>query len=174
MAPARELPDRLDLLRRFSYDADAGTLRWKYREDASPQWNGRFAGKAAGSLSKSQGRMVVNVGGRLLLVHRVIWKMVYGADPLEDIDHIDGDPTNNTLSNLRMASKFENMRNARKRRGKYLPKGVSFHKGAGRYRATVYLNRQHVHLGLFSTPEEAHAAYCRVAQKHFGRFARFE
>jgi len=172
MPVARELPSQNTLLELLNYDPLTGELRWKFRPEGPPQWNGKWAGKLAGGVSKSQGHMVLNIGRRLMLVHRIIWKMVYGVDPPHDLDHRDGDPTNNRLSNLRSATHFQNMRNKKPHRGKELPKGVSLHK-CGRYRASIYINSRCRHLGLFDDPDEAHAVYCAAAAVAFGEFARF-
>ena len=53
-------------------------------------------------------------------------------------------------------------------------KGTWLHKASGLYAAQVTVNYTPHHLGYFKTPEEAHAAYCEAAEKHFGEFARRE
>lgn len=172
MPAPKPLPPQELLLTLLDYDGLSGELRWRPRPHGPPQWNGKWAGKLAGGISKSNGHMVINIGRRLLLVHRVIWKMVYGADPPHDLDHKDGDPTNNRLDNLRSATKHQNLRNSKLHRGKALPKGVSLHKD-GRLRASIYVNGRCRHLGLFDDPETAHQAYRRAAVAAFGEFARF-
>lgn len=167
------LPSLEELQTAFRYEPDTGLLYWRARPDRSPQWNGRHAGKIAGAPSKSQGRIVVNFLYRPVLVHRVIWKMVHGEDAPADIDHIDGDPTNNRIGNLRLATKHQNLRNSRLHFGKLTPKGVSFDKRSGKFRASIYLEGRCKHLGHFPDPETAHAAYCAAAREHFGEFARF-
>lgn len=168
----KSLPSKDELEKSFSYDRETGLLYWRARDDRRPQWNGRFAGQRAGGPSPSHGRIVVNLGRRLVLAHRVIWKMVHGEDPPLDIDHIDGDPTNNRLSNLRLATKHQNLRNAKRHRGKALPKGVTLDKKRGNYRANIYIAGRQRHLGNFDDPAQAHAAYCAAAREHFGEFAR--
>jgi len=172
MPKARDLPTQSELLEFLSYDPETGLLRWRYRPAGPPQWNGKHAGQIAGSISKSQGHMVVNIGGRLLLVHRVIWKMVYGED-VPEIDHEDTDATNNRLMNLRRATHHQNMQNARRHAGKDLPKGVSLRKRSGRFRSAIYLGGRQTFLGEFDSPAAAHAAYCAAAAVR-GEFARFD
>lgn len=170
----KQLPSHADLLQWLNYDPASGILRWRLRADRSPQWNGKWAGQPAGGPSKSNGHHVLSLCGKPVLAHRVIWKMSYGVDAPNDIDHRDGDPLNNRLTNLRLATKHQNLRNSKLHRGKNLPKGVSWHHGAGRYRASIYLSGKCKHLGLFDTPVGAHEAYKRAAGAAFGEFARFQ
>lgn len=96
-----------------------------------------------------------------------------GEDPANDVDHLDGDTANNRWRNLRPATKHQNLRNSRLHRGKALPKGVSHCAGTWRLRASIYVDGKQKHLGMFDTPDEAHAAYRAAAQAAFGEFARF-
>ncbi len=173
MPMVRALPSQAELRAMFDYDRTTGVLYWKRRADRSPQWNGRRAGTVAGSLECCPGRCVINIMNRLVLAHRVVWKLVYGEDAPLDIDHIDGDATNNRLENLRLATKHQNLRNSKLHRGKLTPKGVSYDKRNGKYRASIYVEGKCRHLGHFGDPNTAHAAYCAAARQHFGEFARF-
>ena len=68
------------------------------------------------------------------------------------IDHIDGDKTNNCISNLRVVTQQENQFNRK-------CKGYTFDKASGKYKAIIKLNQKSIHIGLFDTKEEAHQAY---------------
>lgn len=95
-----------------------------------------------------------------------------GEFPEQDVDHINGDPLDNRWDNLRRASKHENLRNCSVHKdNKAGLKGVCVTRK--RPTAQIYLNGKRTHLGTFDTVEEAHAAYCAAAEKHFGEFARF-
>jgi hypothetical protein len=48
---------------------------------------------------------------------------------------------------------------------------VSFHKASGKWIAQICINGKKKHLGLFSTPELAYAAYCKAALEYHGKFA---
>ena len=41
-------------------------------------------------------------------------------------------------------------------------------KDGNRYRATIYVNRKAIHIGMFDTPEEAALAYNEKSREHFG------
>lgn len=109
-------------------------------------------------------------------LHRVIMSRMLEREllPTEHVDHIDGNGLNNMRSNLRLATRTENVRNSKRpvtNTSGY--KGVSWHKARNKWRATIQVNNKHIHLGLFDTPEEAYAAYCEAAIKYHGEFANF-
>lgn len=101
-------------------------------------------------------------------------RLLLNALPSQFVDHVDGNGMNNTRANLRIATKQQNQANVRKRlsnRTGY--KGVQQHHD-GRFRARIQVKGVGIHLGMFNTAEEAYAAYCTAARKHFGEFARIE
>ncbi len=66
----------------------------------------------------------VGINGKMYLIHRVIYEMLHGKIPEgKQVDHIDGDPSNNSPSNLRLVSQPENQRNMKK--GKRNKSGVA-------------------------------------------------
>ncbi|OKP31351.1 HNH endonuclease [Serratia fonticola] len=95
------------------------------------------AGMIAGSLNHN-GYYHVMLKGIRYQAHRIIYEMLYGEiRPGWLVDHADGDPTNNKISNLRLASHSDNTVNSKKRKRKSnLPKGI--HEAApGYYAAQV-------------------------------------
>lgn len=71
-----------------------------------------LAGDCAGSLHKTLGYWFVSVGGRKYLAHRIVFELVTGEIPLGyEIDHKDGDRSNNLVSNLQAVPKRINTRN---------------------------------------------------------------
>lgn len=113
-------PTVLRLLLR--YEPETGKLFWRRRTRAwfrsdgdAARWNTRFA-DAEGFTAKSGGRYYTGTFlGRDVLAHRAAWAIVHGEWP-EVIDHLDGDKTNNRISNLRSVSLLENNRNLPKKR----------------------------------------------------------
>jgi hypothetical protein len=89
------------------------------------------------------------------------------------LDHIDGDRSNNRIENLREATVSENGRNASGWRNRLhkLPKGVIRDKK--KFNARIKIHYKSIHLGNFSTPEEASQAYQDAAKKIHGEFAKF-
>lgn len=168
MATPRPLPSREVLAHYFSYDAETGLLTWRIR----PCHN-VFAGDKAGTPSH-QGYLRVMLKKRLLIVHRIVWKMVTGEEPGEEMDHINGDPADNRFANLRNATHAENQRNKGLSRNNTVGfKGVRRTDHRSRpWRTDIRLNGKKIFVGNFATPEEAHAAYCAAARGLHGAFAR--
>jgi hypothetical protein len=90
------------------------------------------------------------------------------------IDHRDGNRANNRWSNLRLATQSENSANRHRHINNTSGfKGVSLCKW-GKWRACIEKNGRKIHLGMYDTPQAAHAAYVAAARKLFGEFARTE
>lgn len=90
------------------------------------------------------------------------------------IDHIDGDPRNNRITNLRSVSMSENLANQKLRSdSSTMVKGVRLH-GWGSYSARITFRGRTHHLGSFATLEEATAARREAAERLHGEFARHE
>lgn len=106
--------------------------------------------------------------GRQVWMHRLILAAPKGFD----VDHIDGNGLNNRRENLRLASVSENRRNVHVAVAKSGFKGVSPGRSGRKWRAQIQVDKKKIHLGTFSTKEEACAAYDRAALKYFGEFAR--
>ncbi len=108
-------------------------------------------------------------------LHNVIYYRVNKQDisPQFIIDHIDNDPLNNRRSNLREVTFSQNLYNSKKRDKTQL-KGAHFNKRDKRWTSTITTNGKIIWLGSFSTPEEAHAAYCEASKKYHGEFGRTE
>lgn len=123
------------------------------------------------------------IGGRKnhqkLYMHRLIMERILGR-PLvkgEEVDHVNLNKRDNRRENLRLATHKDNMHNVGR-----LPTSTTGFKGVTRsklcpsrpYRAYIVVNGKQKHLGHYSTPEEAHKAYCEAATKYYGEFARYE
>jgi len=150
----------------LSYDPETGVFLWL----VAP--NRRFrVGTRAGGIYRV-GYRYINLFRRAYLEHRLVWLYVHGEWPVSDIDHINRDPLDNRLANLRVATRSENNANTGLRRNNTSGfKGVSFHKKAGRWQARMTVNGRGRSLGLYATPEAAHAAYAAAAQTVHGEFA---
>jgi hypothetical protein len=98
-------------------------------------------------------------------MHRLIWELEYGLPVPGSIDHINGNRLDNRVCNLRAATlslqALNNRGQSDKKSG--LPVGVFFERDSRKnpYISTTVYKRKSYHLGSFSTPEEAHAAYVR-------------
>ncbi len=110
-------------------------------------------------------------------VQRIVWKLEYGEEPKELIDHKDGDKLNNRIDNLREANNFENSQNKKAQSNNKLGiKGVHYRKNSensGKYRAKIHHQNKYHHLGMFNTAEEASLAYQKASLKYHGEFGNF-
>lgn len=166
MLTAEEVRSLLD------YDPVTGEFTWKWRNDYLPQWNARYAGRRAGSLTRD-GYCSIRLGGHHHKAHRLAWLHFYGELPSAQIDHINGERSDNRIANLRLATQIQNSANAGIRRAnKSGFKGVSWDRGRRKFRAQIRNGITNTHLGRFDTPEEAHAAYVAAALKMHGDFTR--
>jgi hypothetical protein len=148
----------------FDYDPDTGVICW--RKSLNPK---RIKDGSAILPHKSNMYGRVGVDGKHYSLHRVAWLLSYGQWPDGLIDHINGNPLDNRLCNLRVVNHTQNRRNSKRPiTNKSGFKGVCFEKKPRRWRAYVYVNRKRIHIGYFDTPEEAHLAYCAAAATHFG------
>ena len=162
-------PDPDLVARTFDYDTMTGALIWKWRPrdmfKSDLAWTGinkRYTGKRAGHTHTcTVGKKYVQVWfcGRLHYAHRIVWVMHYG--PIPDgmqIDHIDGDGTNNRLSNLRIVTASENKRNMRKLKTNTTGyTGVYRDARTGEYYARVAYRDGMMTLGRAKTAEAAYA-----------------
>jgi len=154
----------------YSYDSATGNFAW--RVDRGYQAK---AGNIAGT-TNALGYRCIRLEGKQVLGHRLAWAMTYGMLPSQEIDHVNGDPSDNRLENLREASHQQNMINrcmpANNTSGM---KGVSIHKQSGRWRARIKNPKgKYEHIGMYDSAEFAHAAYQNEALKLHGEYARKE
>ncbi len=97
-----------------------------------------------------------------VLIHRLVWQHAHGQIPDGlQIDHINGVRTDNRICNLRLVTNAQNSQNRVNphRNSRSGVKGVTWHKAAMRWCAVIGYSGERYHLGLFSTIEEAKAAY---------------
>lgn len=161
--------DRLrDVLR---YSPETGLFHWRVMCSAR-----RPAEMLAGDKKKDSGYVLIGVDCVRYRAHRLAWLYMTGQWPALQVDHIDGDRSNNRWVNLREATQRQNSANMRRRDSNRCGvKGVSIYRGDSgyvSYRANICLHNKTHYLGCFQTAEEAQAAYAEAAREHFGEFAR--
>lgn len=106
-------------------------------------------------------------------VHRLAWLYMHGVMPSKHIDHINGDKSDNRISNLRECDRSQNLQNTKKRTDNTSGcKGVSWHKQLQRWAVRACINGKYKHLGLFHNIEEARKCYERHATQNHGQFYR--
>ena len=127
-----------------------------------------IGGKPAGG---KYGQVNITKHGRYLS-HRVAWFLYYGEQPPNIIDHINGDPTDNRIENLRAATVAENLRNQATRKDNTSGfKGVCACPSGNGWTASIRAGKV-IHIGTYATKDEAAIAYAaasKVLHKEFGR-----
>ena len=146
--------DRLKEL--LHYDPETGN--WMWLQDKSSARCGDEAGTVT-----TQGYRVVKLDGKLHRLHRLAWLYITGSWPLSTVDHINGVRLDNRWANLRTVSQRSNCTNKAAHRAGRLP-GCYYWQARGRWRATVSINGQSTHIGMYATEQEAHQAYLRALE----------
>jgi hypothetical protein len=150
----------------IDYDPVTGEMTWALRprhhfrtDKGFRLWKARFAGTKPGSLD-AKGYTRIPINGVTFRAHRLAWLLVYGEDAVGEIDHINGDRSDNRIANLRTVKAGHNARNM-----KLYTTNTSGHSGVawradlGRWAASIGVGAQKKQaLGFFDTKEEAVAA----------------
>ena len=106
---------------------------------------------------------------------RLVWYAVNGPIPEGmQINHINHNTSDDRISNLELVTPKENTRYRRKNKRNssgYTGVRKLLRKNKTLYRASIYVDGKHLHLGLFSSPEEAALAYNNAALLHFRQYA---
>lgn len=153
----------------LSYNQNTGKLSWRKSTGKKAK-----VGKEAGCITHLQANrhIDVRVDGKAYRAHRVIWLIVCGEWPTDDVDHANGDATDNRLCNLRAASRTQNMANKRMHKNNRSGvKGVFWDTQRKKWRAQVRKDRKNHYAGHFTDKYEAGAAYLAKARELHGNFA---
>jgi len=117
----------------------------------------------------SHGYACARVGRARLLMHRLLTVAPSGVE----VDHANADRADNRLANLRLCDRTQNQQNRRlNTSSKSGYKGVSWHKGRGRWAARIMASGRAVSLGYFDDASDAARAYDDACVRLFGAFAR--
>ena len=113
------------------------------------------------------GYNTISINGKMIKRHRIIGFCFLGLDNIigiagadDCIDHINGTPLDNRVSNLRITTHQGNNHNRTK------SKGYSFHKHAKKFQAKITLNNKTIHIGYYTTEQDAHQAYITAKNKY--------
>ena len=137
------------------FDYSEGNLIWRVNKGRSKK------GSIAGS-KDSKGYLQVKLNQKPYRLHRLIW-LWHEKELPEQIDHIDRNPLNNKIENLRKATASMNQWNTKKADG-----GVSFHKASNKWRARIKIHNKEIYLGVFEDFEQARQVREEAARKRWG------
>ena len=133
-----------DLIQHMFYDPLTGVLS---------RTSGRYKGSKG--CVNSDGAISISFNGLKHKAHRLIWLYVYGVWP-DVIDHVNGNPSDNRLSNLRNVTQETNLRNMKLSvRNKSGCTGVCYSTNHNKWMVQVGLGNGKKYSGLFDTYEAA-------------------
>ena len=151
----------------IDYDPKTGIMRWKVCKASRINIGDIITGKM------KLGHLRVGIDGQRYLAHRIAWFHYYGKWPTKHIDHIDNNPENNAINNLRECTPAQNLWNRPAQCNSLLSlKGVSFDTRRGTWFARIMVEGKLHWLSSYNSPELAHAGYIKAAKKLHGEFAR--
>ena len=162
----KSLPDPELLRNLLEYDPATGSLTWRERDQKhfkvashALNWNKRYAGKFVCLQRHNAGYRCILLYNKKYLAHRVIWAVVHGQWPTNQIDHINGVRDDNRLCNLRAATYSQNSKNSavRKDNKSGFP-GVHWVPRVDRWSARISVKGKWVMLGYFKKFDDAVAA----------------
>lgn len=166
--PATSETEIAEIKNSLQYDPETGRVVWLKAGSGN-----RLAGKTAGC-RRADGYVLIRVGAKLRGAHRIAVILMTGSDPIGVVDHINGDPSDNRWSNLRVCSQRNNRANSktqtRPKSSKY--KGVTWFAQRKKWMAKICVNYKTRTLGYFDNEHDAALAYNRAARETFGDFAR--
>lgn len=166
------MPDQSTLTDWLHYDPLTGIFTWLKEPAIMPRDQFQQAGT-----SRPNGYVYISFPGHgPLAAHRLAWVYMHGFIPDGmEVDHKDGNPPNNAIANLRLATSSQQKMNKRvQSNNRSGLKGAYYHtcRKGKKWRSQIKVGEQVIFLGYFDTAEEAHAAYSTAAVKHFGEFSR--
>ena len=170
----KPIPEKSELEILLTYSPDTGRFTWKERSlsmfPSAPKgktWNKQFAGKEAFTVKNGNGYLCGYINYIKLYAHRVAWKMVHKDEP-QQIDHINGDRSDNRISNLRAATFEVNSRNTAQRSDNTSGvTGVHWIKNDRKWKAVIVKDKRTILIGRFGNFDEAVAAR-KAAEIEFG------
>jgi HNH endonuclease len=112
-------------------------------------------GDIAGCLHVGSGYVNIRVFGIHYKAHRLAWLYIHGINPCNDIDHINGNRSDNRIINLRDVTRSVNKQNTRKCSSNNKSGFLGVRSTNGKFVALITI-------GTYDTPEEAHQAYLNV------------
>lgn len=139
----------------LSYDLDSGVFTWQVSKS-----NRAPVGSIAGTLNN--GYTQIQIDKKLYGAHRLAWFYVYAVWPIGVIDHLDGDPSNNSFWNFRDVPQRINSRNNKLSKNNASGiNGVSWSSDNRGWLASITIDFKQKNLGVYPTIEAA-----TLARKH--------
>lgn len=162
------------LRNRYKYDPETGIFT--HARDGRVKTRKGWVTKAGDRADFEQGsyRALSGPPGKQdILAHRAAWAMTHGAFPAKSfvIDHINRNPSDNSISNLRVVTSAFNSFHCKRPPGKSGFRGVYWNDPSNKWVAKIRVDGVQKHLGCFNSKGEAAVAYARAVQLHYNTSA---
>lgn len=156
------------LIELVDYDCETGLFTRKKAVGRS------FKGRVLG-YQNNNGYIAFTLDSKKYYAHRLAWLFVHKKFPVHDVDHIDGNRTNNKIANLRDVPRSLNLENSTKAKSSNKSTGLIgayLDKKTGKFTSRIQVNKQDKYLGYYETAQLAHEAYMSAKkQLHKGYVA---
>jgi hypothetical protein len=147
-----------DLVKNFTYNPSTGEFN-------------RLRGRAKTGSVNNEGYVHIKINNKIYKAHRLAFLYMTGDFPADEVDHINGNRSDNRWENLRKCTRHQNMGNSKTyQNNRSNLKGVR--KNRNGWEARIRINGTAIQIGTFKTREEAKAAYDAKAVELFKEFAR--
>lgn len=144
-----------------------------YKTNGIFVWRGKKGFNVAG-YTRPDGYVFIRINNKLYRAHRLAWLFEYGEFPENEIDHIDGNPSNNSISNLRLCNSSQNKCNTRLRKDNTSGvKGLHWYKAYSKWQVNIGINKKTKCLGYFDDFFEACCKIYSERNKLHGEFANY-
>jgi len=148
-----------ELKQMLSYDSNTGEFTW----------TGNAPHKVKNKLANAKdklGYVCLKIQGKMYKAHRLAWAFTHGHFPEKHIDHINGNPSDNRIVNLREATRSLNLQNLRKPKFNNKSGFLGVCKNGNNWSAQICVNGKKVSLGTYPSPDQAHVAYVNAKRKY--------
>lgn len=143
----------------LAYDPETGVFRWVRKPGTQP-----LAGQEAGNIDPSGYRRIC-FRRRQVWAHRLAIWFAYGRWPKDSVDHINGNPSDNRICNLREVTHQANIQNIRRPNKTNTSGFLGVSRLKGKWFAQIRVSGRNVSLGRFSSAEAAHEAYLAAKRR---------
>lgn len=146
--------------RLLDYNQETGEFKWRIKR------RGVNVEKILGT-DNGFGYLRITVCGKSYYAHRLAWLYVHGHMPKQEIDHINGNKSDNRIANLREATPLQNQQNKTKLQSnnKSGQPGISWHEKSNKWQVHICTCNNRQYLGIYSDIEEAKAVYAAAKKE---------
>lgn len=152
---------RAVLFNGVAYSPETGQFTWQ-------ETRGKAVAGASAGTTRPDGYVSVTIKQKRYRAHRLAWFLVHGEFPIDMLDHINGDRSDNRIANLRIVTPSQNAIN----RAPHPRKGVHLSPDGRTFYVRITLHRQNHYVGSYHSLEEAEAAYWKAAERLHGDYVR--